>query len=102
MGDFMVRLTSRKFLVVAAAFVLVVLYPEHEKVFMALAGIYVGGEGSRDVVQSYVDGKTTQNAKKLSAELMAGGIQPPANFDSANPATLPPAPTNPQGFVTGQ
>jgi hypothetical protein len=59
-GDFFIRLSSRKFLLTITGIILVTLYPEGATYICTLIGIFVGGEGVADTVSRYAVEKTKQ------------------------------------------
>lgn len=79
MKDFILRLTSRKFLVTIAGIVAVTLYPAHAQDIITLIITFVGAEGAADVVGRYSTEKTKQsNLSVRSDAINAGLIQPDA------------------------
>jgi hypothetical protein len=71
--EFGKRLSSRKFLLTIAGIVLVQLFPEQQGPIIILVGTFVGAEGIRDVVQSYVNASTQVAAAKKDIALIETG-----------------------------
>lgn len=59
-GDFFIRLSSRKFLLTIGGIFAITLYPESAASICTLIGIFVGGEGAADAVSRYAVEKTKQ------------------------------------------
>lgn len=68
LGDFIQRLSSRKFLLTVAGLVGVTTLPEQSDNIVLLIGLFVGAEGAKDAVASYAHQRyvtpveTTQDA----------------------------------------
>lgn len=60
-GNFFLRLTSRKFLLTLTGIVFVTLYPEGATAICTLIATFVGAEGAADAVSRYAVEKTKQN-----------------------------------------
>lgn len=66
-GNFFVRLSSRKFLLTITGIVFVTLYPEGSTAICTLIATFVGAEGAADAVSRYAVEKTTREATKAEA-----------------------------------
>lgn len=73
-GDFISRLSSRKFLLTVAGIIACTLYPESATAITTLIATFVAGEGAADVVSRYATEKTKQAATKVVSDksLMSG------------------------------
>mgnify|MGYP000852435736 CR=1 FL=1 len=67
MKNFLLRLSSRKFLLTVAGLVGVTLYPEHSDNIVFLIAIFVGGEGVKDTISAYSAQKYVEPAKAEGA-----------------------------------
>lgn len=73
-GNFIARLSSRKFLLTVAGLALVTMFPEKATEIVTLIGIFVGGEGVADTVSRYAVEQTNRTLKKTEMQntLLAG------------------------------
>ena len=73
-GNFIARLSSRKFLLTVGGIIACTLYPAASTAITTLIATFVAGEGAADVVSRYAVEKTKQAANKATAdkELLSG------------------------------
>jgi hypothetical protein len=73
-GNFISRLSSRKFLLTVGGIIACTLYPESATAITTLIATFVAGEGAADVVSRYAVEKTKQADNKAASDkqLLAG------------------------------
>lgn len=76
MKDFLMRLSSRKFLIVIATITVMTLFPEipEETIYLVLA--FVGVEGARDIVAAYRSADIGKAAMEKDIALINAGEIP--------------------------
>lgn len=86
MKDFLLRLTSRKFIITVAGITIVVtvsLSADVQTTLVALIGAYLASEGAGDVVDRFQSQKTEQSKLDFKKEQIVSGVLDPVSVDKS-------------------